>query len=79
MCSISDTGVGITDQNKKKVFKPFQRFRETENMNNEGIGIGLCVSRKIVKSLDGKISFVSEPTVRQGSTFTFTIMATNPF
>ena len=54
MCSISDTGVGITDQNKNKVFKPFQRFRETENMNNEGVGIGLFVSRKIVKSLDGE-------------------------
>ena len=79
MCSISDTGVGITDQNKKKVFKPFQRFRETENMNNEGVEIGLFVSRKIVKSLDGEIYFVYEPTVRQGSTFTFTIMATNPF
>ena len=79
MCSISDTGVGITDQNKKKVFKPFQRFRETENMNNEGVGIGLFVSRKIVKSLDGEIYFVSEPTVRQVSTFTLTIMANNPF
>jgi signal transduction histidine kinase len=59
-------------------FLSFQRCSETENMNNEGIGIGLCVSRRIVKSLDGEIFFVSEPTVRQGSTFTFTIMATNP-
>ncbi len=64
--SVTDTGVGIKQEDHKKIFEPFQRV-SLRGENIEGSGIGLTITRKIVELMNGKIGFVSE--YGKGSTF----------
>lgn len=62
--TISDTGHGISEANLEKIFEPFF----TTKKSGEGTGLGLYVTREIVKSLGGTISVESSP--GQGTSFT---------
>lgn len=64
--SVKDTGVGISRENQKKLFQPFQRLG-AENSVIEGTGIGLMITRKLVELMACEISLESE--VGTGSTF----------
>jgi signal transduction histidine kinase/ActR/RegA family two-component response regulator len=55
--TISDTGNGISEENKDKVFDPYF----TTKLRGEGTGLGLSVVHGIVQLLKGHISFQSEP------------------
>ncbi len=61
--SISDSGIGITDESKKRIFDPFF----TTKKMGEGTGLGLAICEKIIKEHSGKIEVESE--VGKGSTF----------
>lgn len=61
--SIVDTGIGITDESKKRIFDPFFTTKKV----GEGTGLGLAICEKIVKEHSGKIEVESE--VGKGSTF----------
>ena len=61
--SITDTGIGITEESKKRVFDPFF----TTKKMGEGTGLGLTICEKIIKEHSGKIDVESE--VGKGSTF----------
>lgn len=63
--SVSDTGVGITPEEQKKIFKEFTRLRSAQGQ--EGFGLGLSITHKLIELLNGKISI--ESTVGKGSTF----------
>lgn len=63
--SISDTGVGITEEEQKKIFNEFTRLRSAQGQ--EGFGLGLSITNKLVELLQGKISIDSTP--GKGSTF----------
>ncbi len=63
--SIADTGKGIPEERQGTIFKRF--YREPEVHDNEGIGIGLYLARKIISMQDGYIRVESE--VGRGSTF----------
>jgi signal transduction histidine kinase len=65
--SIADTGIGITDESKKRIFDPFF----TTKKMGEGTGLGLAICEKIVKEHSGKIEVKSE--VGKGSTFLISI------
>ncbi len=65
--SISDTGIGMTEDSKKKIFDPFF----TTKKMGEGTGLGLAICEKIVKEHFGKITLESE--VGGGSTFFVTL------
>lgn len=66
--SVIDTGVGIADKHKDKVFEPFERLG-TEGGDVEGTGIGLAITKKLVEAMGGRVGFASEP--GSGSTFWF--------
>ena len=68
---VSDTGMGIKDEDKDKLFKSFQRLDERKNRNIEGTGLGLHITNKLLEMMDGSISFDSE--YGKGSTFVVTI------
>jgi signal transduction histidine kinase len=69
--SIKDTGVGISEEGKNKIFEKFFRDSEAEKKEIMGSGIGLFTSKKILENHGGKIWFESEK--GQGTTFHFSI------
>jgi hypothetical protein len=61
-CNIDfiDQGFGFDKKELKRVFKKFYRVQNQETQNIEGAGLGLYISRQIVKSHKGKIHAFSE-------------------
>ena len=55
-----DQGFGFEKKELKKVFKKFYRVQNQETQNIEGAGLGLYISRQIIKSHKGKINVFSE-------------------
>lgn len=66
--SVTDTGIGIKEEDLQKLFKGFQRVDLATNRNIEGTGLGLAITRRLVDQMDGRITV--ESVYDQGSTFT---------
>ena len=62
---ITDTGIGISEENQKQIFNQF--FLSDKSRNQSGSGLGLSITKKIVEKLGGSISFESQLNV--GTTF----------
>ncbi|MCR4961413.1 MAG: response regulator [Lachnospiraceae bacterium] len=69
--SVEDTGIGIRKEDKAKLFESFSQLDSKRNRNVEGNGLGLAISRRLVKLMNGTISVESEYNV--GSTFSFSL------
>lgn len=65
---VEDTGMGIPGDQLNLIFEKFYRIRSQENESTTGTGLGLCVTRDIVKAHNGEISVESE--INKGSKFT---------
>jgi two-component system CheB/CheR fusion protein len=65
---IEDTGIGIAPENVKEIFLPFHQLTNDDSIN-EGSGLGLTISQKIVNLMGGEIKLESTP--GKGSTFYF--------
>jgi len=65
--TVKDTGIGISDSNLEKIFNRF--FQVNEGGSQTGTGIGLALTKELVKLHNGKIFVVSKP--GKGSKFTF--------
>jgi signal transduction histidine kinase/CheY-like chemotaxis protein len=68
---IKDEGIGITEENKEKLFKIGRMFSTEGTKGEKGTGLGLALARQIVEKHNGEIWFYSTPT--EGSEFHFTI------
>jgi PAS domain S-box-containing protein len=68
--SVSDTGIGISAEQQKRLFSTFQRLENNPANKYGGTGLGLAISKSIVEMMGGKIWVDSKP--GKGSTFTFT-------
>ncbi len=68
---VSDTGSGIPDEDRQRVFEKFQRGREKSVEGIQGTGLGLAIARQIVEEHGGRIWIESAP--GGGSTFFFTL------
>lgn len=66
--SISDSGYGIPEKDKKSIFSRFFRAENVKSMQTEGTGLGLYLVASLVKVLGGTITFTSVES--QGTTFT---------
>lgn len=62
---ISDTGIGMDEETLKRIFAPFERA--AQNVNSEGFGLGLFLTKGLIKVLEGKMDVESEP--GKGSVF----------
>lgn len=46
---MEDNGCGIKDEDKKKLYKLFGKIEENNNLNTQGVGLGLYITHMIVK------------------------------
>ncbi|WP_455375202.1 sensor histidine kinase [Kaarinaea lacus] len=65
--SVTDTGIGISDEQARKIFSEFTQADSSTTKAYQGIGLGLALSKKFCELVGGHISFVSEE--GKGSTF----------
>jgi len=70
--NINDTGSGISEQGKKKLFQKFSRGQNATNLRPDGSGLGLFIAKKIVEGNNGEITCFSQG-IDKGSTFSFTM------
>lgn len=59
--SISDTGIGMTVAQQKKLFRPFVQADASTTRKYGGTGLGLYISRKFCEMLGGELSVISQP------------------
>ena len=69
--SISDTGIGLSEKNKKRIFAAFEQAENDTVNQYGGTGLGLAISSDFVHLMGGKLEVDSEP--GKGSTFYFTL------
>lgn len=69
--SVSDTGIGISEENIAKLFGKFERVDLEKNSTKEGTGLGLAITKMLLQMMHGDIKV--ESTYGEGSTFTITI------
>lgn len=71
LISVRDTGIGIPENQKIKIFKRFFRADNVLKMDTEGSGVGLYMSKNIVEAHGGEMWFESKE--KKGTCFYFTI------
>ncbi len=69
--SVSDTGIGIKEDDLEKLFTKFQRLEMEHNSTVEGTGLGLVITQRLLEMMNGNISVESE--YGKGSVFSVTI------
>ena len=73
--SVSDEGVGISEEAQSKLFEPFVQADNTITKRYGGTGLGLSICRKLVSLMKGEIGLESQP--QKGATFWFTVPLEN--
>ena len=68
--SVTDTGVGISPQDRAKLFQPFTQLDASSTRAHSGTGLGLALTNRLIQLHGGKIRVDSE--IDEGSTFSFT-------
>ncbi len=69
--SVADTGIGISEDNIKKLFRIDEYFSTSGTAGESGTGLGLIISKEFIEKNGGEINISSELGV--GTTFTFTL------
>ncbi|MCE1254630.1 MAG: ATP-binding protein [Anaerolineae bacterium] len=70
--TVTDTGMGITPENQKKLFQAFTQVDSSQVRHAGGSGLGLSISRSLIDLHHGRIGIL-QSIVNQGSTFYFTL------
>jgi signal transduction histidine kinase/CheY-like chemotaxis protein/HPt (histidine-containing phosphotransfer) domain-containing protein len=69
--TIEDSGIGMTKEDLDMIFTKFQRFEMNENVNIQGTGLGMAITKGLVDLMGGTIEITSE--YGKGSKFTVTL------
>lgn len=69
--SVTDTGIGMTEEQQKKIFKPFEQAYTEITRKYGGTGLGLSISKRLVSLMGGNIEVKSK--LNSGTTFYFTL------
>lgn len=74
--TVQDSGIGISPENQKRIFSQFFRAGEDLVRTQQGTGLGLHITKKLVEAQNGQIGFSSA--VGKGSSFFFSLPAEIP-
>jgi signal transduction histidine kinase/CheY-like chemotaxis protein len=74
--SVSDTGIGLDDEELSRIFEPFERGSSAQARAQPGTGLGLAITRTLAQIMGGDISATSTPGV--GSRFALRLMLVEP-
>ncbi|MBO6015228.1 MAG: response regulator [Lachnospiraceae bacterium] len=69
--SVTDTGIGIKDEDMDRLFVSFERIEEQRNRNIEGTGLGISITKQLLELMGSSLNVRSEYGV--GSTFSFVL------
>lgn len=70
-CSVADTGIGITQEQLSRLFRPFSQADSSTQRSYGGSGLGLSICKALIEALNGRIWLESQ--VGAGSTVSFTL------
>ena len=70
-CEVHDSGIGITEEGRQRLFKPFSQVDGSTARKYGGTGLGLAICKRIVECMGGQIDVVSQE--GRGSTFWFAV------
>lgn len=73
--TITDTGIGMSEENVNKLFKIERNYRSSGTNNEAGTGLGLILCKEFIEKNNGSIKVISEQNV--GSSFIFTLEASS--
>jgi PAS domain S-box-containing protein len=71
LLDVSDTGIGIPEEELERIFEPFVQAKPKHKVSEQGVGLGLAISRQLARGMGGDLRATS--TEDQGSTFTLTL------
>ena len=71
--AVSDTGKGMSEAFQKNIFDAFVQDRDTVSRGDQGVGLGLAISHRLARLMEGDLTFTSE--AGRGSEFVFSFDA----
>jgi len=71
--SVSDSGIGISQENMLRLTQPFFQVESSATRSYQGTGLGLAIAKKMVELLGGELEVISTP--GEGATFRFSVLA----